>query len=138
MRNRTLAVLALTTAMLAAAPASDAQPARPAAASVRVSLMEWMVMRSPTSVRAGTVRLVIRNSGKQRHDLVVIRVRQAKAMLPMKGAVAVERGRIGKTQALAPGRSQTLQLRLAKGTYALICNLPGHYMAGMAASLRVS
>lgn len=48
--------------MLGAAPAAEAQPTGAAAASVRVNLMEWMVMRAPTTVRAGTVSLVIRHS----------------------------------------------------------------------------
>lgn len=36
------------------------------------------------------------------------------------------------------GASKTLTLKLDKGRYALICNIPGHYAAGMFADFTVS
>ena len=34
------------------------------------------------------------------------------------------------TGGLAPGETKTLRLELRSGHHALICNMPGHYMAG--------
>jgi len=49
-----------------------------------------------------------------------------------------ERGNIGETGNLKPGQSKTIVLNLRKGHYAVICNDPGHYMAGMHKDLNVS
>jgi uncharacterized cupredoxin-like copper-binding protein len=38
---------------------------------------------------------------------------------------------------MKPGAAKTLALNLAPGHYALVCNLPGHYKAGMYADLTV-
>lgn len=136
---QTLAVLATAAAALAAVPAGGAATQRSAAAmvTVKATVMEWMVTAKPASVKAGMVKFVVRNAGTQRHNFVVIKTKST-GMLPMKGAVAVETGRVGKTRVLAAGASQTLMLRLGKGTYQLICNVPGHYMAGMKKVFRVS
>jgi uncharacterized cupredoxin-like copper-binding protein len=48
----------------------------------------------------------------------------------LKGARADEAGNVGETGDLQAGASKTLRLRLKPGHYALICNLPGHYVAG--------
>ena len=47
----------------------------------------------------------------------------------MKGAKAVEVGRLGKV-VVKPGRSGGLALPLKAGKYVLICNVAGHYQAG--------
>ncbi len=38
---------------------------------------------------------------------------------------------------LPVGESKTLELDLEAGKYALVCNLPGHYAAGMFADFTV-
>lgn len=132
----TTGVLVAALAVAAAAPAGAAVD-RQQATTVRLSLMEWMVMAKPTKVKAGTVMLSIKNAGKLKHNVVVIRTKGI-GMLPMKGSAAVETGRVAKTPLIAPGKSTMLMLKLKKGTYALICNVSGHYMAGMRRILRVS
>ena len=48
----------------------------------------------------------------------------------MKGSKAVEKGRVGKVKNIQPGKSKKLTLKLKKGKYVLLCNIPGHYQAG--------
>jgi uncharacterized cupredoxin-like copper-binding protein len=43
----------------------------------------------------------------------------------------------GEVADLQPNMSKSLELILAPGAYLLICNLPGHYGAGMAAPFTV-
>jgi len=38
---------------------------------------------------------------------------------------------LGATGDIQPGTSHTLDVTLTPGTYLLICNVPGHYAAGM-------
>jgi uncharacterized cupredoxin-like copper-binding protein len=48
----------------------------------------------------------------------------------MKNGRADEAGNVGETGDLKPGRTKSVSLKLPAGHYALICNLPGHYLAG--------
>jgi uncharacterized cupredoxin-like copper-binding protein len=43
----------------------------------------------------------------------------------------------GEVSDLKPGKAGSLKVSLAPGSYRLICNHPGHFRAGMAASLTV-
>jgi hypothetical protein len=74
------------------------------------------------------VTFAVRNDGTMPHEFVVLRTAKPAADL-LKGARADEAGNVGETGDMAPGSAKTLHLRLVPGQYALICNLPGHYMA---------
>jgi hypothetical protein len=52
------------------------------------------------------------------------------AAAPAKGAEADETGNVAELGNLRPGANKTLALSLRPGHDALICNLPGHYLAG--------
>lgn len=133
------ALAAFAVLAVAIGTAAAAVPAKTGATpTVKVTLMDGMLMTSTSSVRAGTVMFSVVNKGKSAHNFVVIKTKKPGAMLPMKGAVASETGRVAKSRLLAPGRSQMLMVKLAKGSYAVICNVPGHYMMGMRAALRVA
>ncbi|HZI90862.1 MAG TPA: hypothetical protein VFD31_04435 [Thermoleophilaceae bacterium] len=110
--------------------------ARAAAATVNVALGDGRVSPSPTRTSSRQVRFRARNRGVLRHEFVVIRTRRRASRLPVKGSRASERGRVGKIRSFSPGRTRTLSLRLKRGHYALICNLPGHYQAGVRADFR--
>ncbi|MEI7759379.1 MAG: hypothetical protein WCJ67_01275 [Thermoleophilia bacterium] len=88
---------------------------------------------SPTLRRSATGRVtfVVRNDGTSTHEFVVIRLRPGQTTLPVSGAKVSEQGRAGETGDLAAHATKRLTLRLAPGRYALVCNLPGHYAAGM-------
>lgn len=44
---------------------------------------------------------------------------------------------IGEVEDVANGASATLSLTLEPGSYVALCNLPGHYAAGMATAFTV-
>lgn len=135
--------LALTAGLLlvlsAAVAVFDAAAAerQTAATTVRVQLKEWKVVRSVASVRSGRVTFVVRNVGKLSHDFVVLRTNLAPGKLPVAGSRAKEVGRVGKTPVFGPGQTRRLTLTLKAGKYVLICNVPGHYKAGMTVAFRV-
>ena len=105
---------------------------------------------TPRAVRAGTVTLVAYNHGSRTHELVVLPLASDASV----GSLAVgadntvdETGSIGEASnscgsgsgdGLSPGTAGWVRLTLAAGRYELICNLPGHYAAGMYTELDVT
>ena len=107
--------------MLATASTADARPATSTA--VGVSAREYRLAAYRTTVPRGLVRFNLVNYGEDGHDLVV-RARHGR-----------EVGRIGE---LRSGKRATLRLRLAPGSYRLICDLADHEARGMVTTLRVT
>lgn len=107
------------------------------------------ILLSGDTVPAGTVSLRVANVGSLVHELVVL------PLAP--GASAGERrvgsddrvseaGSLGEASTtcgegagsgIDPGASSWVTLHLPLGHYELVCNLPGHYAAGMYAELVV-
>ena len=101
------------------------------AEAVKVSLTEMAIATTPSSVKAGNVAFDITNDGAVVHEMVVVKTNKKAGDLPTDSAgKADETGAVGETE-VEPGASDELDLKLAAGHYALICNLPGHYAAGM-------
>ena len=105
--------------------------------TVRVQLKEFKVIPSVKSAQRGKVTFVVRNAGKVDHDFVVLRTNLAPGKLPVVGARAKEVGRRGRIPVFSPGKTRRLTLDLKPGKYVLICNVPGHYKAGMFVGFRV-
>lgn len=94
-------------------------------------MTEMAISVSPGSVKAGDVAFNVSNEGNIEHELVVIKTNKKAGDLPTDSSgKADETGSVGETEVQA-GESSELNLKLAAGHYALICNLPGHYTAGM-------
>jgi uncharacterized cupredoxin-like copper-binding protein len=129
-RNYVLVALAVLP-LLISGPASGAQQARTV---VRVSAgvpTEMAFTLSKRTVPKGTVVFQVVNRGVLPHDFVVLRTNIAPGKLPVVGQRAREVGRVGKTPVLGRGETHRLTLTLRPGKYVLICNVPGHYRAGM-------
>jgi uncharacterized cupredoxin-like copper-binding protein len=93
-------------------------------------------------VKAGRVTLMADNQSKNLvHEVVVVAVKSAAQALPYneKTQQVVESRirKLGEIADLKPGAGGKLTLNLRPGTYLLICNQPGHYKAGMSATLIV-
>jgi uncharacterized cupredoxin-like copper-binding protein len=116
------------------APAARTASAGGAAATapahrIGISLREYTIAASSAVGAAGRVRFDVRNAGTMPHEFVVIRTPKPAGSL-LKGTTADETGNVGETGDLEPGQTKTVAFTLKPGHYALICNLPGHYMAG--------
>jgi uncharacterized cupredoxin-like copper-binding protein len=101
-----------------------------AASKPKATLTDGHIAISQKSATHGKVTFSVKNSGSGEHELVVIRTSAKAAKLKVSGGKASEKGSVGEVE-LAKGKSKSLTLNLAKGHYALICNLPGHYQGGM-------
>jgi uncharacterized cupredoxin-like copper-binding protein len=104
--------------------------APPLARNVDVTLAQFAVTPSDSVAPAGKVTFRVHNAGTIVHEFVVIRSPRPAADLPLSNGRADESGNVGETGDLKPGTTKSVSLDLAAGHYALICNLPGHYLAG--------
>jgi uncharacterized cupredoxin-like copper-binding protein len=102
-----------------------------------VTLDDFKIVPATTNLTAGKVKFQVKNTGKSSHEFVVIDTNKPAAALGH-GTRVPEKGNVGETGDVKPGASKTLVLNLRKGHYAVICNDPGHYMAGMHKDLTVS
>ena len=120
-----------TTTTKAAAPAAG-----PSSSTIAVALTEMKVTPTPQTAPAGQVTFNVKNAGSLPHEMVVIKTNKPADQLGT-GSRVPETGSVGETGDVAAGKSKTLKLKLAAGHYALICNIPGHYSAGMHADFNV-
>ena len=96
-----------------------------------------------TSIKAGEVTFDVKNWSRSLvHEMLVIPVDNADAPLPYdygKQQVIEDQVKsLGETSEMEPNASKTLALQMTPGTYLLICNVPGHYGAGMQTVLTVT
>jgi uncharacterized cupredoxin-like copper-binding protein len=101
------------------------------------------VLINQPSVKTGAVRFDVTNwSRGMLHEVLVVAVDNPQAPLPYdysQGKVVEDQVKVsGDTGDLQPGASYTLDVTLMPGSYLLICNVPGHYAAGMVTPLTVT
>jgi uncharacterized cupredoxin-like copper-binding protein len=95
-----------------------------------------------TIVNAGKVTFIVKNVSKETiHEMLVAPMKDKDALLPFVEAdnkVDEEKsGDLGEVSELDPGKSGSLTLDMKPGMYVLFCNVPGHYSAGMWATITV-
>ncbi|MES2092511.1 MAG: sulfocyanin-like copper-binding protein [Actinomycetota bacterium] len=98
----------------------------------------------------GTVSFLATNDGSISHELVVLPLPDSQTVgtrLLSGDSKVDEAGSLGEAsstcgagagEGIAPGASSWVTLKLAPGRYEVVCNLPGHYSAGMYSELTVS
>lgn len=145
-------------------PACAASPSGPAVTFVardmggmgwgrrdRSALGPMMLMPRTATASAGRVTVVLVNAGVRPHELVVLPLAAGQSAGQRSvGAddTVGEQGALGEAEAVCrvgdepervgPGGSGQVTLDLKPGRYEVVCNLPGHYRAGMYAILTVA
>ena len=109
-----------------------------------------MLRAAPQTVHSGTVSFLAVNRGVRVHEMVVLPLAAGETMgtRPVGSDDTVdEAGSLGEASnscgdgsgdGIQPGQAGWVTLTLQPGRYELICNLPGHYAAGMFAELDVT
>ena len=110
-------------------------PVAPATGPIAVSLSEFKV-GVPATFAAGQVTLNIRNDGTVPHELLVFKSALPVSKYPRAEGGIDEEGagvtKISDGDNLDPAGTQTRTVDLSTpGTYLFVCNLPGHFAAGM-------
>jgi uncharacterized cupredoxin-like copper-binding protein len=98
---------------------------------------------SKSSVPAGTVIFQVKNASKDTvHEMIVMYLADPTKPLPYidKDSRVDEdkAGDKGEVSELEPGKSGSLQVPLKPGKYLLICNVAGHFTAGMWTQIEVT
>lgn len=110
-------------------------------ADVDVTLNDSSIDLAPVAATAGDVTLVATNQGSTTHEFEIFTVEGDvdPSSLPVEDNVAATDGLtlVDEVEDVTPGSEAELTVNLATGTYAVICNLPGHYAQGMHATLTV-
>ena len=101
------------------------------------------VRTNVTSVKAGKVTFDVTNLSRSIvHEMIVVAVENPNAPLPYDyntGQIPEKQVKmLGETEEMEPNAEKTIALDLKPGTYLLICNVPGHYAAGMWTPLTVT
>lgn len=135
LRAATLLFGALLVSGCSAAPSSTL----PSDVQVTVDMKEYAVTLTPASIKAGTIKFGIRNSGTLVHEFDLIKTDLAADKLPLDAATARARedGLVKQVKNIGAGAAASVSADLQPGRYLIICNVPGHYQLGMRAAFTV-
>jgi uncharacterized cupredoxin-like copper-binding protein len=125
--------------LLVSCGGGSASPATPASQIV-VEMSDFKVVTNVPSVKAGTVKIGVRNLATMEHSFEVIKTDLAADKLPVDSATskAKEDGKVGEIAKIPGGTSAAVTLDLAPGNYVFICNIAGHYQLGMHTAFTVT
>jgi uncharacterized cupredoxin-like copper-binding protein len=112
-------------------------------ADVDVELRDFSIDMSTNSVTAGSVTFAATNDGPSVHEIEIFSVPdgvdgdalEVASSVADTDAAGLEV--VDEVEEIVPGDAPSLTVDLDAGTYAVICNLPGHYQQGMHASFTV-
>lgn len=124
----------MAVALAAAVMAGACAPVVP---GLSLELTDRSITADHASVPAGHIVFSIHNAGTGVHELAVVRADAAADQLPYDGASsrATVTDVVAEREAIVPGATKRLSVDLDPGRYVLICNVPGHYAAGMRVAL---
>lgn len=110
---------------------------------IDLDLGEFYIRSNKSSEISGEITFVATNVGAIEHELLVVKTNTPSNSLPLKGA-EIDEGYAGEIMArinpeeLAAGEYSQVSTTLDSGAYVLVCNVPGHYSAGMYANLIIN
>jgi uncharacterized cupredoxin-like copper-binding protein len=118
--------------LLVAACANPADSA-PAGSQVVAELSDYKIVVKVPSVKAGKIKIGVRNLAAMEHSFQVLKTDLPPDKLPVDGASAKakEDGKVGDIPSIPAGKSASVTVDLVPGKYVFICNVAGHYQLGM-------
>jgi uncharacterized cupredoxin-like copper-binding protein len=116
-----------------------AQEAAPTGSQVVAELSDYKITVNVATVKAGSIKIGVRNLGAMEHSFEVIKTDLAPDKLPVDGATAKakEDGKVGEIASIPAGKSAAVTVNMAPGKYVFICNIASHYQLGMHAGFTV-
>jgi uncharacterized cupredoxin-like copper-binding protein len=119
--------------LMAACGGSSGGSAPSSATTVTATQQEFSIELTATAATAGRITFRTVNSGALPHELKAVKTDLAPDKLPLDGA-KVDEGKVdvaAKLDQVAAGKTADADFTLTSGRYVLICNVEGHYAAGM-------
>jgi uncharacterized cupredoxin-like copper-binding protein len=95
-------------------------------------------LTAPARVDAGDITLRVHNRGPDDHEVIVVR---ATGALPLRDdgitldEDALEKATVVALEPVEPGTTTDLHVHMPPGRYEMFCNMSGHYMGGMSATV---
>ena len=136
-RTMLLAPLALAAALGAGCSGAETDDE-----GIGATLTDSSIELEDTSASAGRVAFRITNEGSSVHEFEVLRTETAADALPVDSGVVQTSADgieiVDEVEEISPGTDAQLAVDLEAGSYAIICNVSGHYEAGMFTSLDVA
>jgi uncharacterized cupredoxin-like copper-binding protein len=140
--KRTMIVVAAIALVggVACSSSSSSSSSGSSAGGVSATEKDFSITLSSSTGTAGPVTFNISNEGPSTHEFVVIKTDDAPDALPVKNGTVDEDGLtiVDENEDIAPGTTAELPVDLEAGSYVIICNVSGHYEAGMHTGFTVS
>lgn len=107
--------------------------------SLNIEMGEFYFKPKDVTAAKGKVSITAPNVGNAEHELVLLKTDQNPADLKQKNGEVDEDAypSPGEIPEVKSGETGKKSVKLESGKYAMICNLPGHYKAGMYGSVTV-
>ena len=144
MRRPTLQIAALCSTLLftgaCGGSSGTAATGVPGDGTIVTTEKDFGIALEETSTPAGSTTFDITNDGPSTHELDVFKTDLAEDALPVDGSTVTEADLdlVDEVEDIAPGVGTSLTVDLEPGSYVVICNVEGHYGAGMHAALTVT
>jgi uncharacterized cupredoxin-like copper-binding protein len=116
---------------------TDSVEAEKQATTLPVSMTEFKFTPANPELARGRLEITATNKGKTPHELVLLKTDANPSKLPKRGDGVSVKKSVGEIPALVPGESAAHTFDLKPGKYVMVCNVPGHYDAGMYGTLTV-
>jgi uncharacterized cupredoxin-like copper-binding protein len=131
MITRSVAVL-MALALFVVTCSTPAESA-PSGSQVVAELSDYKITVTVPSVKAGKIKIGVRNVANMEHSFQVLKTDLAHDKVPVDGASAKakEDGKVGEIASIPAGKSASVTIDLVPGKYVFICNVAGHYQLGM-------
>jgi len=120
MSRSRLALACLTTCALAVGGCGEGKLARTERPILRMTVDEYRIMPQNVSARPGLIKIVVRNSGRLPHNLVIQHPPEEVGDKP----IDVPGARVKSMQ--AGEATEPIKVTLAAGTYRLVCTIANH------------
>ncbi len=113
-----------------------------APSKINVDLTTYKLAPTSNTAKAGNVTFTIKNLATDAvHEMLIVKTDLAPDKLPLLSPAKVDEDKIdivGKMEDIPVGQGGDLTVSLPAGNYVLICNVDGHYTAGMHVPLIVA
>jgi uncharacterized cupredoxin-like copper-binding protein len=101
------------------------------------------LMLDQSTIKAGETTFLVHNDAmSEEHEMVLVKLKSADQKIVVDAAKdrvnEKKLNRMGEVAELKPGADGELKAKLVPGSYVLLCNIKGHFQAGMHAMLTVT
>ncbi|MBC7644173.1 MAG: cupredoxin domain-containing protein [Thermoleophilia bacterium] len=100
-------------------------------ATVKVTMGEMYMKVDSATIPAGKIKFAVANTGKVLHEFVILKNDTPDGAMTVTNGKVSESTTVGEIGDVEVGASKSGSFQLTPGTYQLVCNIAGHYPAGM-------